>query len=472
MKDRNSKFLVLLMNISIFAGTSARIFLAITLPIWADEAYSIWLSEHSFSQILKSQIELVHPPGYYVFIKFLSYFSSNLFWLRLPSIIFSLISCYLLFWIAKKFLSKFKNLPYFLVICYQLSGYFLVFDWQVRMYTGLTTLILYSFYLFLSFKNYSKPKVSDLIIFTLVNTLGLYFDYGYIWYFAPLTLLTLFLALMLYWSSKNSFQNLRNIFVSEVASIGLFVFIHTSILTTYSHGVEGITWMQRYLDLPFIIPYFLGSHDFKIFTILLSTMSIFGFIILVKNYKHSLSVIIIFACAFISSIFALTYSLLVTPLFHIRSFQIVGILMLFLFSFSLDELYRRKNIFFVFPILIFFYINLGIITNKINVQSMTYVIDYFPGYNIKATLEKEGVNMAYIKPAKDIPTMNIYWSLKYSLNGKEKLFSKPFEYREGISESVKQSQKCKLYSAFPVIVYGCTSDILKQTEFEPYEQNL
>jgi len=43
--------------------------------------YTIWMTKFSWIEILSGYRDPVHPPGYYLFVKFLTIFSDNLLFL-------------------------------------------------------------------------------------------------------------------------------------------------------------------------------------------------------------------------------------------------------------------------------------------------------------------------------------------------------------------------------------------------------
>ena len=70
----------------IILGLLTRLWLIYKLPLWGDEAYSIWAIEQPWLKILNNTVDPVHPPGYYVFLKLWGSISDHLFWLRLSSL--------------------------------------------------------------------------------------------------------------------------------------------------------------------------------------------------------------------------------------------------------------------------------------------------------------------------------------------------------------------------------------------------
>ena len=130
---------------SISLGLISRLYLVGTLPLWIDETFTYQLLARPIYSLIDGTLDPTHPPGYYLYLKFWFFLNNSVIWLRLSSILFFLISCCLLFGIGKRITSR--NYAYFLVTSYALSGYAVIYDWQIRAYSGLTAVILFSIYL-------------------------------------------------------------------------------------------------------------------------------------------------------------------------------------------------------------------------------------------------------------------------------------------------------------------------------------
>ncbi len=433
--------------ILLILGVAARLYLVFSLPIWGDEAYSIWASEASFLKILSGAVDPVHPPGYYIFLKLWSVFSNHLIWLRLSSVFFFVINVYFLYKIGLK--TKDKIFSFFLVFFYIFSGYFVIFDWQVRMYAGVTTLILISLFLLLN-----KTDNKRLLLFTLVNAIGLYFDYGFFWYFIPLCFFLFFKMIF------NKDKRCRNLFFSLILSLVVFFVWFPFFFRYYQKGILRVGWMRPYLSPLFFVPYFLGSHKNHIFTFLLLAMALFGLYIFWQGNRKSEIFQIITFCAFFSSYLALLYSILISPIFHIRSLQIVGLALVFLCSLVVYWLNKKKENYLVFFIIPLVLVNFFLTTRMFSKNPGQLLLQFFPWRKVRVRIEEDEINYVLFKRAKKLPTELLIWGLKYTLDGKETLFSKKIPHREmtlptSLTGLEYLKKNCELIPDSLLRIYGC-----------------
>lgn len=328
---------VLILFSIILIGFCLRLFLVLDLPIWLDEAFTINHIKLSFLELINGQFDPTHPFGYYLFLKFWSIFSTNLQWLRASTLIFYLINSVLLYQIA--LVAKQKNLAYFLVILYALSGYFLIFDWQARMYAGALTLMLTSWYFLQKRKN---------LLFVLVNAIGLYFDYAFLWYLIPLTL---FIFYQLIKKHKQAKQFVLGTIFSWLA----FAFWIPTFLFTYKDGIEAISWSSRFTNPTFFLPYFLGSHVNAFITVLFFVFSLIGIFISFKNDKRFAKFFI--GAGLFSGLLAFITSFFVGSIFHVRNLQIMALMFLIALAVCLGWLWKQKHQYLVLIFLSIYFFN-------------------------------------------------------------------------------------------------------------------
>lgn len=156
--------------------------ISLNQSLWLDEAISAnVVKNYSYSDIItKFSPSDFHPPLYYLTLKtWTSVFGYDEISLRLPSIIFSLITIYLVF--------RFFGLNPSLLLA--LNPLYLYYSQEVRMYSLITLLV---FCAFLAFKS------KKLLLYYLFTFLSLSTFYGSIFFFA---------AISLYWLFKKNFKN-------------------------------------------------------------------------------------------------------------------------------------------------------------------------------------------------------------------------------------------------------------------------
>lgn len=322
--------LKLLAAICIVLGLAIRLYLAFVLPPWFDESFTQNYLRHPFSILLSGSLETTHPPGYYLFLSAWSSISGSLLWLRVSTILFSIFSGVFLFGFGKRIVNI--RYAYVLLISYALSGYSVVFDWQIRPYTLLFMFVAWSLYLVSG-----TPKKTTLFAFAVVNFIGLLIDYGFIWYMG---LLGLFLLIR---SSPRAGRNRWLPFLwSASGSTGLFLLFWFPHMQRYFlQGMGEVAWLTPYTSPSFFIPFFLGAaHGFWPYVGVLSVFVIAGGVLtlpLNNPLPRFLTVAAsgVLAAAYIVSVF-------VSPVLHVRNLQIVGLTVLLLYAVYFFRISRYK----------------------------------------------------------------------------------------------------------------------------------
>lgn len=430
----------------IFVGLLFRVYLATTLPLWHDEAYSIWASKNQLFNIVRGTTDHVHPPGYYFLLHLWGKVSDHLYWFRSLSIVSFLFNSYLLYKLGKRIKDSIFSL--ILVFLYCFSGYFIIFDWQVRMYSLIVSFILLSIFIFdKGISNKHEEKLTFWIFFIAVNIIGLYIDYSYLWYFIPLTLFSLAYSII----KKN--QKYFLITLSLLLSGVFFLLIHPSFIATYKQGIEGITWAKPYISPAFFIPYLLGTHKNVFLTVTLIIFSLLGMKIAVSHKSFSIIVLVLVFSSIFSLCFTLIYSLFFSPLLHVRSLQIVGITIIVLISFSIHHfcINTSKYLFLVFYIVIF--INFILVAQTITISPGRVLISFFPWKKVISSLNIKETKKIQYQVNQQLPTPLLLWGLEYTLKGKESFAMKGIELEE-IDLSTRDENCVLFYDSF-LKLYSC-----------------
>lgn len=163
----------------------------INQSFWLDEAASLIISQQSLPQLLHSLQGDFHPPLYYLFLHFYLRLGIHTEWfLRLPNIVFSLVSIYFIYQLfnllnlkplfqfklsSKKFLITPAHLTAFFLAINPLSVYY---SQELRMYLPNLTFSLISWFFLLRFNQSKSRQTRNLITFTLISSLNLYTFYG------------------------------------------------------------------------------------------------------------------------------------------------------------------------------------------------------------------------------------------------------------------------------------------------------
>jgi len=156
--------------------------LSLNQSLWLDEAISANIAKnYSYQNIITSfSPSDFHPPLYYLVLKaWSSVFGYSEFSLRLPSVIFSLITIFLVF----------KYFGFWPSLLLALNPLYLYYSQETRMYSLATLLV------FCAFLAFQKKKV---ILYFLFTFLSLSTFYGTVFFFA---------AISLYWIIKKDSKN-------------------------------------------------------------------------------------------------------------------------------------------------------------------------------------------------------------------------------------------------------------------------
>lgn len=209
---KNKKIIILI----VVFGIAFRLYCAQSQPLWLDEIYSLYFANSfSVSTLILHPPEL-HPGGYFLFLKSLLSFSTNLLFLRtLTSILPVIVASYLLYRQTHNKL---------LLSVLLLNPFFIHLSWQLRMY-GLT--FLFSIILILPFLNSPKTfHYKRLLIIGLISSL---FTYSLI---IPIFCLYLYQ----YSQEKKLFKLLPFFFIP-------LTFFLTKGFSTYKTYVESASWI-------------------------------------------------------------------------------------------------------------------------------------------------------------------------------------------------------------------------------------
>lgn len=302
----------------------------LTLPQWIDEGFTYGAIQRPFIDIVTGHTGLVPISGYYVLLAIWYRIWHVLPWLRLSSFLCFILNIYLIHLLTKKLYdATYANIVVFLYI---FSGYFVIFDWQARMYSGTTSLILGSLLLLFSL---GKPKY--IYAFTALNIFGLFYDYSFFWYFFTIIVYAL-IHIFLY--SQKEYKNLLlSALISAICVIPWILLIRQNI----NIGLAGIMWIKPYISPVFFLPFFLGTHQYILLTI--------GFIILCmlglkptydSNQIDEIGLLSI--STLIIGYILYFFSILFHPIFHVRNLQIVGIICILLMSRGIYFLNRKYHI--------------------------------------------------------------------------------------------------------------------------------
>jgi len=139
--------------------------------LWVDEGHAIHLASLEPDQLIKESSKDNHPPLYSIILHYWKKVTPNTtYYLRLLSVIFGVLSIFLIYKIGKELFNTNTGLISALLLA--LSVFHIQYSQEIRSYMLVVVLILFSYYLLI--RLCKTPKIVYLILFIIVNTLMLY----------------------------------------------------------------------------------------------------------------------------------------------------------------------------------------------------------------------------------------------------------------------------------------------------------
>lgn len=219
-----------------------RIIPAMHQLVWFDEAFTI--NSAIFKQF--PFYDAADAPLYFALIRLMSFFSIEKFWLRIPSIVFSIINIALCYSLAKKYIHI--HIAKFVAFGLAISAYHIHFAWQIRMYSLymlLSTAALYQTLLVINQINKNKTlQKKDLFILFCINLLGSITHYTYSIY-TGLLLCSLILELIIKKRTHELYPQYS--FGKFIASHGIYLPIYYLLLHRYNTAIYPLimSWVPK-----------------------------------------------------------------------------------------------------------------------------------------------------------------------------------------------------------------------------------
>lgn len=142
--------------------------------LWFDEIFSVHAAEHDWANLFWFVAQdLIHPPFFYVLLKlWIAIGGESLFWLRFFPVFFSIIALIPFYLLCRQL--KLKNPTIALALTFlAASGSLIKYAQEVRMYSLLLCLSLFSMWLVARFLNVGK----GIWVLTILNILLVYTQY-------------------------------------------------------------------------------------------------------------------------------------------------------------------------------------------------------------------------------------------------------------------------------------------------------
>jgi len=152
-------------------GAFLRLYHLGTQSIWWDEAFSVWISKQSLSQIVQTTATDVHPPLYYFILHYwIALFGTSEVAVRSLSVLFGVLAVPMIYAVGRQLFNEEAGLLSALILA--LSSFNIWYSQETRMYTLMVLLALLSMYFFTRFLQ--KTTVAVSVGYFISTTLLLY----------------------------------------------------------------------------------------------------------------------------------------------------------------------------------------------------------------------------------------------------------------------------------------------------------
>jgi uncharacterized membrane protein len=150
--------------------------IGINQSLWLDEAISTNVAKLPIGQIISNfSVVDFHPPLYYWFLNFwIKFFGSTVLAMRLSSVLFSLITIWLVYKIGKEI--KDKNLGLWAALFVGVNPLLIYYSQELRMYSMTVMLLIGAFYFFVKLNK--KYNWKDVVGFGILTGLSFATFYG------------------------------------------------------------------------------------------------------------------------------------------------------------------------------------------------------------------------------------------------------------------------------------------------------
>ncbi|CAN5528948.1 hypothetical protein BH10ACI1_BH10ACI1_04490 [soil metagenome] len=142
--------------------------------LWFDEIFSVHAAEHSWESLFGFvALDLIHPPFFYVLLKlWISVGGESLFWLRFFSACFSTAALIPFYLLCRRLQLNYPAMAIAFLL-FAVNGCLIKYSQEVRMYSVLLCLSLFSMWLFVRFLDLGK----SFWILTIINILLVHTHY-------------------------------------------------------------------------------------------------------------------------------------------------------------------------------------------------------------------------------------------------------------------------------------------------------
>jgi hypothetical protein len=147
--------------------------------LWFDEIFSVHAAHHGWAELLRFvAADIIHPPLFYLLLKIWIFLGGeSLLWLRLLPALIS-IAAIIPFWLLCRELELKPNERNLALLLLAVNGYLIKYAQELRMYSLLMFLSIWSLWLFVKFLKSERGSRNQLGWLFLINSLLVYSHYA------------------------------------------------------------------------------------------------------------------------------------------------------------------------------------------------------------------------------------------------------------------------------------------------------
>lgn len=328
---KNRKTWLILTAVLIIA-TAIRLYGIGSESLWFDEAFSVYHAQQSLAHIVT--LPDTTPPLYLVILHFfIKIFSTEEFWVRLPSVIFGVLSVMFIYLLAKKFFNQKVGIYAALILAF--SSYHIYYSQEARAYTLLYFLSLASMYFFVEYLKSEKKKEG---FYYLIFTVLLLYSHIYA-IFLVLTQNIVFIFL----KAKQSdwISRTKKWFILQFTAFVLFI-PWILIPLGQSEELKSSMWItKKHLINLFFVP--LGFSGGILLGVIYTSLFVYGLYDIIRKRKtllmqqKNISLLLILWMT-IPVIIPVGYTLFISPIFIPRYIMYCSIPFFIIIGYTIDNL--------------------------------------------------------------------------------------------------------------------------------------
>lgn len=339
IKSRNIIFILLVL----FIATTTRLSGLTSESIWLDEAFSVYHAQQPMIYILT--LNDPNPPLYMLILSFfVKTFGTDIFWVRLPSVIFGVASVFLIYLLGKKINNRVGLISSLILV---FSTYNIFYSQEARAYSLLCFLSLLSFYFFINY--FHKYRLWNLLLYFISTTLMLYSHY-----FAILVLFVQNIFFITIALIEGKYERLKKWFILQLL---IAIAYSPSLFNLFNQIkiINNFIWVKGLIYLKFI------NYNFSGGTFLYSILPLFllySLYYFIKNQnrftkKNKQIFVLLLLWMITPVIMVFICSLIFKPMFLTRYIIFCSIPYYLLIAFAIDKLNKYLRVVIVGVIIIF-----------------------------------------------------------------------------------------------------------------------